>query len=478
MLSLLLAAAPVIATQLHTDAPTNPEVTVYNQGFGLVKELRNIRLKTGRQTVSITDVPTGIDATSVGFRSITEAGSFDILEQNYQYDLVNVQSILNKSVGGRLRLIRHFGGQAETLEGTLVSSPTAITSNQEGGSNWQYNGMVLKLDDGRYILNPVGEVEVLSMPEGMISLPTLMWDLESRRAGENLVELSYIANGMRWEANYVLTLDSVANAAALQGWVSVNNACGATFKNAKLKLLAGDVHTAPNVLRMPAGRAGGGFGGGGAGGFQEQQLFEYHLYTLQRPATIKDKEIKQLSLLESPKVMFKKRLIIDSLRDFGVYYPSEGEIGGGNIKPQVRVEFVNDEASGLGIPLPAGKFRIYQRDTSGSVQLLGEDTIQHTPRNEKLSLLVGNAFDIVANRKRLNFQVVGPSQFREEFEVEVRNRKTTSETVELLERHYGDWTVEKTSEPFTKEDANTMRYTLNLKPNEVRKVTYTVFTHW
>lgn len=465
--------------QVHTDAPTNPEVTVYNQGFALVKELRNLRLKEGRQSVSVADVPSGIDPTSVGIRSISDAGSFDILEQNYQYDLINVQSILNKSVGGKLRLIRHFGEKSETLEGTLVSSPTAITSNQEGGQNWQYNGMVLRLDDGRYILNPVGEVEVLSMPEGMISLPTLMWDLDSRRSGEHLVELSYIANGMRWDANYVLTLDSMSPNASLQGWVSLNNACGATFKDAKLKLLAGDVHTAPEFAKRAMGRAAmsGGFGGGGAG-FQEQQLFEYHLYTLQRPATIKDKEIKQLSLLASPRVPFRKRLIIDSLRDYGVYYPSEGEIGSGNIKPQVRVEFTNDEAAGLGIPLPAGKFRLYQRDASGSVQLLGEDTIQHTPKNEKLSLLVGNAFDIVANRKRLNFQALGGPQYREEFEIEVRNRKETTETVEVLERHYGDWTIEKTSEPFTKEDANTMRYTLKLKPNEVRKVTYTVYTHW
>ncbi|HLK14509.1 MAG TPA: hypothetical protein VKT78_06865 [Fimbriimonadaceae bacterium] len=473
-----LLAASLSALQTHTDAPTNPEVTVYNQGFGLVKELRNVRLKEGRQSVSITDVPTMIDVTSVGIRSITEPGSFDVLEQNYQYDLVNVQSILNKSVGGKIRLIRHFADKLETLEGTLVSSPTAITGNQEGGNNWTYNGMVVKTDDGHYILNPVGEVEVMSMPEGMISLPTLVWDLESRRAGENLVELSYIANGIRWEANYVLTLDSESNSSALQGWVNLNNACGATFKEAKLKLLAGDVHTAPNVRRTDLNAAFGARAGAGGGGFLEQQLFEYHLYTLQRPATIKDKEIKQLSLLSAAKVPFKKRLIIDSLRDYGVYYPSQGEIGSGNLKPQVRVEFVNDEQSGLGIPLPAGKFRIYQRDNSGSVQLLGEDSIQHTPKNEKVSLLVGNAFDIVANRKRLNFEALGGTQFREQFEIEVRNRKATSETVELLERHYGDWTIEKTSEPFTKEDANTMKYTVRLKPNEVRKVTYTVYTHW
>ena len=175
---------------------------------------------------------------------------------------------------------------------------------------------------------------------------------------------------------------------------------------------------------------------------------------------------------------FKKRLVIDSLRDYGVYYPTEGEIGGGDLKPQIRIEFVNDEKSGLGMPLPAGRFRIYQRDTSGSVQLLGEDSIEHTPRNEKVSLIVGTAFDIVANRKRLSYRRLGPREMREEFEIVVRNRKTTAETVELLERHYQDWSVEKTSEPFTKEDASTMRYFLNLKPNESRTVTYTVFTKW
>ncbi len=454
-----------------------PEVTVYNQGFGLVKELRHLHLQSGVQSVSLSDMPSMIDPTSVAIRSITEPGSFDVLEQNYQYDLVNVESILNKSVGGRLRLLRHFGAKTETLEGTLMSAPTAVTATADGSSSMQYNGLVMKLDDGRIILNPEGEVEVMSMPEGLISLPTLMWNLESRRAGDNLVELSYVANGMRWEASYVLTLDSAAGVSALQGWASVNNQSGATYKDAELKLLAGDVHQAqqiPNVntnstvLGLSVARKE----------MKEEQLFEYHLYTLQRPATIKNKEIKQLSLLGSDRVPFKKRLIIDSLRDYGVYYPTEDVIGGGNLKPQVRVEFTNNESAGLGIPVPAGKFRIYQRDASGSVQLLGEDTIEHTPKNEKISLLVGNSFDIVANRKRLSFQSTGATQSRERFEIEVRNRKATAEEVEVLERHYGEWSISASSEKFTKEDANTMRYILKMKPNEVRKVTYTVDTKW
>ncbi len=475
---MVISAIGLALSLAQAQGALGPEVTVYNQGFGLVKELRHLQLRSGIQTVPLSDVPSLIDPTSVAIRSITQPGSFDVLEQNYQYDLINVESILNKSVGGRLRLLRHFGAKTEVLEGLLMSAPTAVTATADGSSSMQYNGLVMKLDDGRIILNPEGEVEVISMPEGLISLPTLMWNLESRRAGDNLVELSYVANGMKWDASYVLTLDSVAGISALQGWASVNNESGATFKNAKLKLLAGDVHQA----QPPSGNAmtttNGFIAMDKAKDMKEEQLFEYHLYTLQRPATIKNKETKQLSLLGSDKVPFKKRLIIDSLRDYGVYYPSQGVIGGGNLKPQVRVEFTNNEAAGLGIPMPMGKFRIYQRDASGSVQLLGEDTIEHTPKNEKISLLVGNSFDIVANRKRLSFNELSGSHYKEVYEIEVRNRKATTEEVEVLERHYGDWSVPKTSDKFTKEDANTMKYVLRMKPNEVRKITYTVETKW
>jgi hypothetical protein len=478
MMGLITAAAMTLVLGGQTAPSYGPEVTIYNQGFGFVKEIRNLQLKMGRQEISITDVPAQIDTTSVAFKSLSGPDSFDLLEQNYQYDLVNAEAILNKAVGQRIRLVRHFGNLAETLEGTLMSSPTAVT-NAAGGMGMEYNGMVVRLDDGHIILNPEGEVEVLSIPEGMISVPTLMWDVDAHRSGPDRVELSYITQGMRWEANYVMTLDSNAGTAGLQGWVTLDNRSGATYKNARLKLLAGNV----NVDRRTAGivfKAANAapMGGRGGGGFAQEQLFEYHLYTLGRPATIRDKESKQLSLLSGDGVPFKKRLIIDALRDYGTYYPSEGEIGGGTQHAQVRVEFVNDEKSNLGMPLPAGKFRIYQRDKSGSVQMLGEDSIEHTPKNEKVSLKVGEAFDVVSNRKRLSFQVLGANRYRETFQIEVRNRKETEETVEVLERHFGDWSVDKSSDPFTKEDANTMRYVLDLKPNEVHTITYTVTTHW
>jgi hypothetical protein len=467
-----------VAALVASAAPTATEVTIYNQGFGLIKETRSFDLKAGRQTVSVEDVAAMIEPSSVGIRSLTDPNSIGVLEQNYQYDLINPIAILNKSVGQRVRLIRTIGQQRDVLEGILMSSPTALVGTPGGGSQHTYNGMVIRTDDGRIILDPTGEVEVQSIPEGLISKPTLLWDLNSGRAGANNVELSYLTQGINWNADYVLTLDGVG-AADLKGWVTVNNQSGATFRDAKLKLLAGDVQRA--APQMPRG---GGMGGARMeamakdAGFNEEAFFEYHLYTLQRPATIRNREMKQLSLLEGKGVKFQKKLVIDALRDFGVYYPNEGEIGTGNIKPVVRIEFVNSKENGLGMPLPKGKVKVYQRDKSGSVQMLGEDQIDHTPKDERLSLVVGKSFDVVATRKRMNFRRISDRSFEQTFEIEIRNRKETADTVHLLERHYGDWRVTEKSMEFEKLDAMTMQFVVTLKAGETKKVTYTVRTTW
>ena len=205
-------------------------------------------------------------------------------------------------------------------------------------------------------------------------------------------------------------------------------------------------------------------------------LFEYHLYTLERPATVANKQTKQLSLLEGHDIPIRKKLIVDSIA--GRYYPGEGEIGTGDVKPQVRLEFVNDKESGLGMALPKGKMRIYQRDKSGSVQLLGEDQIDHTPRNEKVSVVVGRSFDVVSTRKRTKFTRLSDQSVSESFSIELRNRKEEAETVNVLERHYGDWTVQSHSQEFKKLDSESMEFVVILKPNEVKTVRYTVETRW
>lgn len=467
-----------IGMAISNAAAGGTEVTIYNQGFALIKENRQFVLKQGRQSVTVEDVAAMIEPSSVGIRSLTDPNSFEVLEQNYQFDLINPIAILNKSVGQKVRLIRTIGQQKDVLEGTLKSSPTAIVGSASGGSQQTYNGMVIRTDDGRIVLDPTGEVEVRSIPDGLISKPTLLWDLFAQKAGTNQVELSYLTQGINWNADYVFTLDGDGKG-DLKGWVTVNNQSGATYQEAQLKLLAGEVQRAQPKFRGAPGAAGGARMEAMADlGFKEESFFEYHLYTLQRPATIRNREMKQLSLLEGKGIKVEKKLVIDALNDYGIYYPNEGEVGTGNIKPVVRVEFVNSKENDLGIPLPKGKIKVYQRDKSGSVQMLGEDEIDHTPRDERLSLVVGKSFDVVATRKRMNFKRISDRSFEQTFEIEVRNRKETAETVHILERHYGDWKISANSMPFEKLDAMTLEFKVALKAGQTQKVTYTVRTTW
>lgn len=468
----------LIAAVLVASSATQTELTIYNQGFGLVKEVRELKLTKGRQEVAIEDVAAQIEPTSVGFRSLG-THSFSILEQNYQYDLINSQAILNKSVGNRIRFIRTIGGKKELLDGVLMSAPTAIVTTSDGQQQQYqqetFNGMVIKTDDGRIVLDPTGEIEVSSIPSGLISRPTLKWDIESTKDGSEPVELSYISQGLNWNADYVLTLDGNGTA-DMQGWVTLANTSGATWKDAHLKLLAGDVnrvqsHGQVEVMSsavVPATVT--------EAPFKEESLFEYHLYTLQRPTTVRNNETKQVSLLEGHGIPVRKKLIIDSITE--QYFPGEGEVGTGDVKPQVRLEFLNDLKSGLGMPLPKGNVKVYQRDKSGSVQLLGEDSIDHKPRNEKISLNVGRSFDVVSTRKRLAFKELRSQVYREQFEIEVRNRKEEPETVYVYERHYGDWQITAKSQAYDKLDSNTAQFVVNLQPNEVKKVRYTVETKW
>lgn len=480
---------PTIMSALITAAaafqPGTAELTVYNGGFALVKEVRQLNLASGRQTIAVNDVAQQIEPTSVAIRSITAPGSFTVLEQNYRYDLVSVQAILAKAAGNLIWLNRVLpNGTKERLEGTLMSAPFAVVGAMEAGGQMTYNGMVVRLADGRILLNPTGEVEVDSIPEGLISTPSLFWDLDSTRAGTNNVELSYITQGMSWTADYTISLDRDGKRGDLKGWVTMNNQSGATFKDAKLKLLAGEVQRVqPSRPRMPRGGSGGmPETMAGAPGFAEETFADYHLYTLQRPATVANNEIKQISLLEAVNIPVTKKLILDPMMGYAGYRPNEGEVGTGTLRPQVRIEFTNDEKSKLGMPLPEGRFKVYQRDSSDSVQLLGEDRIQHTPKNEKLSLVVGKAFDIVAERKRTNFEWIGSGAnrrgMRETFEIEIRNRKNADETVHLLERHWGEWKILRNNTEFTKLNSETIQFVVSLKADEVKTVSYTVETTW
>lgn len=462
------------------------EVTVYNQGFGLVKQIRFLDLKKGIQEIPIEDVAQRIESNSVGIKSLSAPGSFSVLEQNYQYDLISVAAILNKAVGQTVTLRRTFdNGKSEEIKGTLMVAPTNVVSMGEG-SQMTYNGLVLKENgSGRILLNPTGEVIVDSIPEGLISKPTLKWLLDSDQGGENKVQLSYLTQGMAWSSDYVMQLDKDGKMADLKGWVTLQNNCGTTFKDAKLKLLAGEVN------RAPGGRAGGAANYAAApmqarkakADMVEESFAEYHLYTLDRATTIRNNEQKQVSLLETFRIPCKKRILFDPMRDYWGWRPqAEGEVGSGVLHGLVSVQFTNDKKSQMGMPLPAGNIKVFMNDASGSTQLVGEDRIEHTPKDEKVSLNVGRAFDVVGERKRTEFEwirrgnnIVGA---RETFTTELRNRKESPEEVTLWERYWGEWQVAKSTEKFTKLDANTAEVVVTLKPNEVRKITYTFEVRW
>jgi hypothetical protein len=473
----MLVAMALHAT-LAASAAQSTEVTIYNQGFGLVKEVRRLDLKAGRQTVAIEDVAAMIEPSSVSIRNLTRPTEFQVLEQNYQFDLISPIAILNKSVGQRVRFVRSFGTQREVLEGTLLNAPTAIVGTADGGNHQTFNGMVIRTSDGRIVLNPTGEIEVQSVPEGLIGVPTLLWDVQSKSGGANDVEVSYLTRGLGWSADYVLTLDEPSSRGDLRGWVTIDNQSGATFREATLKLLAGDVRRvqphSPGV-RAPAMEM---MDMAAKAGFDQESFFEYHLYTLQRPATVRQREIKQVSLLEAVAVPYRKKLIVDALMGFGQMFPNEGEIGVGTLRPQVRIEFENRRENNLGMPLPMGRIKVYQRDRSGSVQMIGEDQIQHTPRDERISLVVGRSFDVVAERKRTHFRRLGTSAAETSFEIELRNRKEVPETVHVYERHWGDWKVTQQNFESRKLDANTLEFVVELKPGETKKIVYTVETRW
>lgn len=465
-------------------APQSVELTVYNANFGLVKEIRSVNLRDGRQELRVEDVSAYIDPTSVGMK-VMKGGPLEILEQNYQYDLISTSTILAKSIGKRIRLRQLLeNGQESVTEGVLLAAPGQVIAT-EGGPRMSYTGLVLRADDGRIILSPSGTIEVLELPEGLISKPTLMWDLFAEKSGSRDVELTYLTNNITWSADYVIILDADDKKADLNGWVTLNNQSGTTYQNATLKLIAGDVRR----LNPPqAGAFGGGRGGNAqmraeALGFAEESFFEYHLYTLGRPATVRNNEQKQIALLNASDVDIKKDLILEGQRSVWRgsgrdYRPGEGYATDPKVKVNVLVEMTNSDKNGMGKPLPAGKVRVYKRDSKGQVQMIGEDRIDHTPREEKVRLYIGDSFDVVGERKRTAFRKIATNIFEEDFEIRVRNRKKMPESVRIVEHAWADWTILRESMKSQKTDSNTFEYLVTLQPDEEKVVTYSVRTTW
>ena len=446
------------------DSRVSVAVTVYNDGRGLVREERNIDLATGVSEVRFMDVAEQIQAATVRVAPI-EGAPFNVLEQNYEYDLLSPAKLLDKYVGQTIILVQqkmmNNSTVEESVEGKLLSN--------NNGTVWEIGGKI--------VVNPAYSRMIFpSIPEGLIARPTLVWQIGAPTPGKRKIEASYITGGMQWSADYVLSLDASEEKAGLQGWVTINNHSGASYPDAKLKLVAGDVHkAAPPVqflatserLDMPMAA--------GAAAFQEEGLFEYHLYTLDRPSTIKNAQTKQIQLLQAEGIRITKDYVLNG----GMHYFQSVWSGpASKEKIAVFIGFKNTEATpGLGQPMPKGIIRVFKKDRSGSPQLIGEDNIDHTPRNEEVKLELGNAFDIVAERRQTDFRHLATrpaNTYESAHEIRIRNQKDTPVTVRVVEPMGGEWTMVETSIPNRKTAAFESQWDVSVPAGGETVLTYRV----
>lgn len=454
------------------------EVTVYNSNLGLVKETRPFTLKNGVNEVSVVDVAAQIDPTSVHFKSLTAPDAVSVLEQDFRYDLISQEKLMQRYLGKEIELQRYGlnGDRKETVKGTLLAAA---------------GGRILRVGD-KLVLNPQGEAILPELPEGLLTKPTLMWKLKSSKSGEHTGEISYLTGGLSWNADYVLVIDKDDAKGDLNAWVTVSNNSGATYKDAKLKLVAGDVHRAPVPMAAPM-LAGAMYKTRNmameADGMSEKSFFEYHLYSLGRLTTLADNSSKQVEMASAANVPVRKLFSYDGAAGFvnwnyygdsGYWDPGYG-MGGSNKKVSVLFELENKKQNNLGIPLPKGRVRVYKKDDDGSLQLAGEDAIDHTPKDEKVRVKMGEAFDVVGERRRVNFNSdMKGRKFEETFEIKLRNHKESDATVTVVEHLYRwtNWKIVDASGKWVKKDAQTIEFETPVKKDGESIVTYTVRYSW
>jgi hypothetical protein len=460
------------------------QLTVYNQNFALVREQRAIELDKGVNFVRVEDVAAQIDPTSIHFLSLTDPESVVVREQEYQYDLLTMENILNKSVGKRVRLRRATPQGVDIIEGTLLTPATVVVPPSEtGGGGMQRLSLAIKTDKG-VVLNPQGEWTLDELPAGLLAKPTLLWKLETTRAGKHNGQVSYITDQINWKADYVAVANATDDKVDLNGWVTIDNHSGARYPDATLQLLAGDVRRVqPERYVGRKTYAMAEAAGAPAPQFEEKAFFEYHLYTLAGTTTIEDNSTKQLSLLSAASVPVKKIYIFDPMRRYWFnWFPGQGQPGAGEDtqkgKVNVMLELTNSKENHLGMPLPKGKMRIYKADDKGRLQFVGEDQIDHTPKDEKIRLWVGDAFDIVSERKRTAFERISDRVEEDEYSITLRNHKDAAVEILVVERLAGDWKVLSKTHAFNQKDAHTIEFPVQVPKDGAVTVTYRVRIQW
>lgn len=433
-------------------------LTIYNGNLGLVKDVREVALPPGTHEVNFMDVAAQIDPTTVHLKSLTDPGGLRILEQNFEYDLLNPQKLLDKFVGKTVKLM--------VGDGTLID---AVLLSTNGGPIYRINGQIHLGHHGRVILP--------NLPEHLIPQPTLVWLLQNRARQPQRVEASYLTGNITWKADYVVVLNARDDGGDLSGWVTIDNKSGATYPDAALKLVAGDIHRAATRREMRdaleyAAKAGA---AEPPRQFQQEAFFEYHLYSLDGRTTVKQNQTKQISLLQASGIPITKQL-----RYYGAsqYYRSQWGTPVSNQKVGVFLEIANREQDRLGLPLPRGTVRVYKASSDGSLQFIGEDTIDHTPKDERVRIKMGEAFDVVGERTQRDWRKIASGVYETEWDIQLRNHKKEDVQVTILEPVPGDWEVLRSSHPYEKVEAHTLQYVVPVPKEGKTAVTYRVRMRW
>lgn len=462
------AARPTEPAATTLSDQVDLSLAVYNNDLALVRDVRQLALPAGSFSLRFADVAASVNPATVHLRSLTEPAALSVLEQNYEYDLLEPERLLRKYVGREITLVRDRQESGTTRPEEVKALLLAYNNT---GPVWKIGNDIVT---GRRI----DEFRFPELPENLFSHPTLVWLLQNTGASSHRVEASYLTGGMSWNADYVLTVARDDRSADLSGWVTLRNTSGTSYRNARLQLIAGEVHRAPaeaaadklEVQRAMMASAGA------PPAFQREAFSEYHLYTLQRRTSVNDRESKQITLLSSPSVPVAKRFVVDGQE----FYYRDAQRPGAPVKDPVKMyyRFRNDEKSGLGAPMPAGVVRVYQADSKGGVLFAGEDRVGHTPKDETVDLYTGNAFDIVCERKQTDYRRVSTTTTEMAYELTLRNHKDAAVTVEVNEPIGGDWQMVDASHKWTKTAAFAARFDVPVVKDGTAVLRYRARVKW
>src|SRR5262249_23776916 len=453
------------STNLHDQSDLN--VTVYNSNIALVRDVRNLTLPEGSFRLKFEDIAATVNPATVHFRSLTDPEKLGVIEQNYEYDLLEPAKLLHKYVGKEVTLVRSYQENNTTKHEEIKA--TLLADN---------NGPVWKIGNDIVTGGYYESMRFPEVPANLYDRPTLLMSLDNTGARKHQIEASYLATNLSWNSDYVLTVARDDKSADLDGWVTLSNNSGTAFHNARLQLVAGDLNRLPqgNLMARDEARAMKSMVAAAPAQFQQENFSEYHLYSLGRRTSVEDKETKQISLLQGSSVPVNKIFVVNGQNFYYHNYQNPGS----PLKDPVMVyyKFKNEEKAGLGMPLPAGNLRVYQKDSKGGVLFIGEDRIDHTPKDEMITVHIGNAFDVVSERKQTDFKKIADRVYEMEFEITLRNHKDVPITVEVNEPIGGSWEMLTSSYKFTKTSAWAAQFQVPVDKDGTSVLKYRVRVTW